>query len=168
MRVDIRVAENERSDLTREIEAADLFSRLETFFAGRLVSLELIPDGAETVELSLSLLSEAEMRDVSMEYREIDSATDVLSFPLWEEDGVFAPPTDWQTLPLGDIVICPEVVARGASEAGRSFIEEFTLVFCHGVLHLCGFDHDCEEKEKVMWNMQDAMLRSFFEGAADA
>lgn len=170
MRVDIRIAENARTDLLQGIETADYFKKMEIFLAGMLVDLVAIPDGTETVELSLSLISEPEMRAVNTQYRGIDSATDVLSFPLWEEDvsGRFAPPDAWEVLPLGDIVICPEFVASAAEEVKRSFLEEFTLVLCHGVLHLCGFDHDSEEGEKKMWDTQDSMVSRFLKGACDA
>lgn len=170
MRVDMRIAESARIDLLQGIELPVYIEKLETYLAGMLANLVKIPDGTETIELSLSLLPESEMRGVNMQYRGIDSATDVLSFPLWEEDehSLFSPPEEWETLPIGDIVICPELVAAAAEEAEKSFIEEFTLVLCHGVLHLCGFDHDSEESEKKMWETQDAMVSSFLEGASDA
>lgn len=168
MKVDIRIAENARTDLTQRIGAADYFVRLEALLAEKLGKLPAMQGRAEAVEISVSSLSEPEMRGVNMEYREIDSATDVLSFPLWEENGVFDPPAGWDVLPLGDIVVCPDIIAKSAEEAKKSFIEELTLVLCHGALHLCGFDHDSEEREKEMWEEQNAMVSGFMEGAADA
>lgn len=168
MKVDIRIEENARTDLIQRIAAADYFVRLEAILAEKLEELPVMRERAETVEISLSSLTGPEMRGVNMEYREIDSATDVLSFPLWEEDGVFSPPSGWDVLPLGDIVVCPEIIAKSAEEAKKSFLEELTLVLCHGALHLCGFDHDSEESEKEMWEQQNSMVRGFFEDASDA
>ena len=85
---------------------------------GRVLEVELSSLYPEivrygTVELSVTLLGPDEMRSVNREYRERDEATDVLSFPLWEADGRFLPDgTLTELLPLGDILICPEEVAR--------------------------------------------------------
>lgn len=168
MKVDIRARENALADLMRGIDAADYLTRLEAILAEGLGKLPALRERAEAVEISLSSLSEPEMRGVNMEYREIDSATDVLSFPLWEEDGVFDPPEGWDVLPLGDIVVCPDIIAKSAEEAKKAFLEELTLVLCHGALHLCGFDHDSEEREKEMWEWQNSLVRGFMEGGADA
>lgn len=164
MKVNIRIAENSTPGLMREIDEAAYLKRLEELFASQLAVLGSIPKSAEDVDLSLSVLSQADMQNVNKEYRDIDSATDVLSFPLWEESGVFVPPADWESLPLGDILVCPDVVARDAEEEKKTFIEELTLVICHGMLHLVGFDHDNEEREKEMWELQSHMLESFLEG----
>lgn len=168
MKVNIRVEENVLADLARGIDAAAYLRTLEAILAEGLGALSALRERAETVEISLSSLSEPEMRGVNMEYREIDSATDVLSFPLWEEEGVFDPPAGWDVLPLGDIVVCPDIIAKSAEDAKKAFLEELTLVLCHGALHLCGFDHDSEEREKEMWEQQNSMVSRFMEGVADA
>lgn len=166
MKVSIRIAENSTPGLTLgipEIDEASYLKKLEELFAAQLASLGYIPEMAEDVELSLSVLSQSDMQNVNKEYRDIDSATDVLSFPLWEESGVFAPPADWGSLPLGDVLVCPEVVSRDAEEEKKTYIEELTLVICHGMLHLVGFDHDSVEREKEMWELQSHMVESFLE-----
>lgn len=120
--------------------------------------LELCPSLAacEEVELSLSLLPPDEIRELNREYRDRDEATDVLSFPLWEEDGRFAPDLAMgPVLSLGDVVICPEEAARlhpDSSEARR-----LCLLLAHSFLHLLAWDHDTEERQTVMWARQDAL-----------
>lgn len=161
MKVSIRIAEKSTPGLTLGTDDTSYLIKLEELFASRLATLGSIPEAAEVVELSLSVLSQSDMQNVNKEYRGIDSATDVLSFPLWEEAGVFTPPADWESLPLGDILVCPDVVARDAEEEKKTFIEELTLVLCHGMLHLVGFDHDSEEREKDMWELQSHMVESF-------
>lgn len=161
MKVSIRIAEKSTPGLTLGIGGASYLKKLEELFASQLTALGFIPEAAEDVELSLSVLSQSDMQNVNKEYRGIDSATDVLSFPLWEESGVFVPPADWESLPLGDILVCPDIVARDAKEEKKEFIEELTLVLCHGMLHLVGFDHDSGEREKEMWGLQSHMVESF-------
>ena len=73
--------------------------------------LDLFPEmaGYGNVEVSISILSPEEIRAVNRDYRECDEETDVLSFPMWEEDGRFAPAPmlAGSVLPLGDVMICP-------------------------------------------------------------
>lgn len=167
MKVSIRTAEGQTTCLTPGIDEAAYFKKLEALFASQLEALGSIPEAVADVELSVSVISEAEMHGINKEYRDVDAATDVLSFPLWEEEGVFTPPADWETLPLGDVVVCPEVIARNAGEEGKEYLEELTLVLCHGVLHLAGFDHDTEERENQMWELQACMVKRFLADDAD-
>ena len=108
----------------------------------------------EEVEVSVSFLDKAEMREINKNYRGIDEPTDVLSFPLWEEEGRFAPALPFGLLPLGDILICLDEAER-EHELSRS--EAFCLVLAHGFLHLLGWDHDTPEKEQVMWERQELL-----------
>jgi probable rRNA maturation factor len=80
------------------------------------------------------------MRELNREHRGHDRATDVLSFPV-DPDAPPAGPRE-----LGDVVICPEQ-ARDLSEA-----------VVHGVLHLCGYDHEADRGE--MLALQDQIMRS--------
>ena len=128
---------------------------------GRVLEVELSSLYPEivrygTVELSVTLLGPDEMRSVNREYRDRDEATDVLSFPLWEADGRFLPDgTLTELLPLGDILICPEEVAR--LHEGLPPEDALCLVLAHGFLHLLAWDHDTEERESAMWARQDAV-----------
>lgn len=107
----------------------------------------------EEVELSISFLDRGEIREVNKNYRGIDEPTDVLSFPLWEEGGRFAPAPPFGILPLGDILICLDEARR---EHGQ---EALCLALAHGFLHLLGWDHDTPAKERAMWDRQE-LLRS--------
>jgi probable rRNA maturation factor len=73
----------------------------------------------------------AEIRSLNRRHRGIDRATDVLSFPI-DEQG----PTDGPR-ELGDVVICPE------------HTEDLAEAVVHGVLHLCGYDHEADEGEML-------------------
>jgi probable rRNA maturation factor len=74
---------------------------------------------------------EAEIRALNRRHRGIDSATDVLSFPVDSEEPVDGPRE------LGDVVICPE------------HTEDLTEAVVHGVLHLCGYDHESDDGEML-------------------
>lgn len=137
-------------------------SLFETTGQTRLDELGILPQTVQESAFSLSFFDKKGMQSINAKYREIDAPTDVLSFPMWEnEEGLFTPPEDWDELPLGDIVVCPEIVAQNAKENGKSFNEELALVIFHGLLHLCGYDHDTDERKAEMWKEQDALVAKF-------
>ena len=123
---------------------------------------ELTHEGNETksIEISLTFVEPDEIRELNREYRDTDEPTDVLSFPLWEgEDGRFiVPSSDWGEIALGDIVICPKVVAEFAKKLGKRPEDELMLIYVHGLLHLLGYDHATPEDEAVMWRKQEEYL----------
>ncbi len=145
----------------------DFLKRIEALYASVLDKEESFPEECRCAEISLSVVDPERIRELNLSYREIDSSTDILSFPLWEEDSRFAPPSDWEYLPLGDIVICPDKISENADENNKSFAEELVLVISHGLLHLIGYDHYDIDSERKMWLKQDRMVDQFFrkEGA---
>ena len=145
----------------------DFLKRIETLYVSVLSIEENFPKECRCAEISLSIVDPERIRELNLNYREIDSSTDILSFPLWEEDSRFMPPSGWECLPLGDIVICPDVISENADENHKSFTEELVLVMSHGLLHLIGYDHYDKDSERKMWMEQDRMVEQFFkkEGA---
>ena len=140
-------------------------SRLEEIYDKVLRDKGCVTDLTKDIEISLTFLDSQKMREINNEYRNVDEPTDVLSFPLWEsEDGLFTPPDDWEVLPIGDIMVCPEIVKKNAAENGRTHLQETVLVISHGLLHLIGYDHDTEERQVTMWREQDDLVREFFAG----
>lgn len=94
-------------------------SRLEEIYDKVLRDKGCVTDLTKDIEISLTFLDSQKMREINNEYRNVDEPTDVLSFPLWEsEDGLFTPPDDWEVLPIGDIMVCPEIVKKNAAENG--------------------------------------------------
>ena len=111
-------------------------------------------------EVSVLFTDNASIREINRENRDIDAATDVLSFPIGEypEPGVFDLLEEEQPevfhpetgeLMLGDIVISVERVVSQAEEFGHSEERELGFLLAHSVLHLCGFDH-MEEEERIL------------------
>lgn len=110
------------------------------------------------------------MRRINRETRGIDRLTDVLSFPLleMEEGRLLVPlgPQDydrtargWTTLPIGDIVIAPDVAIQQARQYGHSIEREMAFLAVHGLLHLFGYDHETIDKEQNMTALQEAILQ---------
>jgi probable rRNA maturation factor len=85
----------------------------------------------EEGHLAVQLVGEDEIRTLNREHRSIDRPTDVLSFPV-DGDGSSAGPRE-----LGDVVICPE------------HTEDLIEAVVHGVLHLCGYDHERDDGQML-------------------
>lgn len=92
-------------------------------------------------EVALALISDARMRALNRAYRGNDYATDVLSFPVADEQpGPTARPRF-----LGDVVIATGVAARQARSAGHGVKTELRILALHGLLHLLGYDHEIDD-----------------------
>ena len=110
---------------------------------------------ADRVEVSLTFVSEEEIRELNRDYRGIDKVTDVLSFPQFEPDE--SVPEEGPIF-LGDVVICSDVCKRQAEEYGHSENREFTYLFVHSILHLLGYDHMDEDERHQMRKREDDIL----------
>ena len=115
-------------------------------------------------EVSVSFVTDEEIRVLNAEQRDIDKATDVLSFPfmqLKEGDGDIEEMDlnpDTAAIMLGDIVISVERAKAQAEEYGHSTEREIAFLVCHGFLHLMGFDHMESGEEKTMFAKADEIL----------
>ncbi|MDD3032592.1 MAG: rRNA maturation RNase YbeY [Candidatus Pacebacteria bacterium] len=83
-------------------------------------------------EVSVAIINADEIKEINSRYREIDSATDVLSFE--GDDNI-----------LGEIIVCPEEVRNN----GTNFKDEFKRVLIHGTLHILGYDHEKDQGEMI-------------------
>jgi rRNA maturation RNase YbeY len=111
------------------------------------------------VEVSVSIVSDEEIKKLNFEYRNIDEATDVLSFPLIEHYDVEKEFKKGETVYLGDIVLAINFIKAQAEEYGHPFSRELALLTAHSVLHLLGFDHEGVETEKIMSLKQEQILQ---------
>jgi probable rRNA maturation factor len=108
--------------------------------------------GLSKVELSIALVSDAQIKRLNKLYRNKDKPTDVLSFPIGEKV------EDW--LILGDIVISVDTAKRQAQELGHSLEEEIKRLLVHGLVHLLGYDHELGgEEEKKFFELEEFVLR---------
>lgn len=119
-------------------------------------------------EVELLLTMDEEIREMNREFRDIDRATDVLSFPMiayespadfafLEEDESFFDP-DTGELMLGNIVISKQKVVEQAEEYGHTVEREYAFLIAHSMLHLLGYDHMEEEERAVMEKKQREIL----------
>jgi probable rRNA maturation factor len=95
------------------------------------VAAALAAAGVEDGHLAVEIVDAERIRELNREHRGKDAPTDVLSFPI-DELGPVAGPRE-----LGDVAICPEHCA------------DLTEAAVHGVLHLCGYDHEADEGEML-------------------
>ena len=102
-------------------------------FAGRAV--EAI--GKQESSATIAFVSDKTIRQLNRQFRGMDKATDVLSFPSGETDSAN----------LGDIAISVDTAAVQAKENGLTFDEEVAQLILHGLLHLSGYDHETDNGE---------------------
>lgn len=93
-----------------------------------------------SAEISVRFVDNAMIRELNREHRNIDSDTDVLSFPLGE-NGVYDINNDTGAYMLGDIVISVEKAISQAEQFGHSLEREIAFLAVHSMLHLLGYDH---------------------------
>ncbi|MEF3254842.1 MAG: rRNA maturation RNase YbeY [Deferribacterales bacterium] len=110
----------------------------------------------DTVEISLVITDDEEMKNINRLYRKIDKSTDVLSFPINENRVI-------HSKLLGDIVISIDKARSQSIENGLNLEEEVGNLFIHGLLHLLGFDHErSESEEQEMFEIQDEIFDKIF------
>lgn len=107
-------------------------------------------------EISLLFVDNEEIRKINNEHRNIDKATDVLSFPMHEKEDL----KEAKEKILGDIVISLEKAEEQASEYGHSFEREVGFLTCHSMFHLMGYDHDTKENTDIMRAKEETVLES--------
>lgn len=120
----------------------------------RVVKAALEHEGLDVnYEVSLSLVDNEEIQSLNKLYRGKDYATDVLSFPMMEEE---FPEVD--EILLGDIVISVEKAAQQAVEYNHSFDREMAFLTVHSMFHLMGYDHMEKAEELEMREKEEAVL----------
>ena len=132
------------------------------------IALGRLKQPTKQLEMSVSVVSPAEIQRLNNEYRQIDAVTDVLSFPSVDlerkvvdfssvQESSLNPTTD--RLNLGDVIICAERAEEQAKEYGHSLTREMSFLALHGLLHLLGYDHENPTDEAEMTSLQEEILR---------
>jgi probable rRNA maturation factor len=103
-------------------------------------------------QVNLILCTDSRIRSLNRRFREIDRATDVLSFNLDSSGGV--------DQVFGEIYISAPYTRRQARRSGHGLLDEYLLLFCHGLLHLFGHDHDTMKRERTMFDLQMRYLNA--------
>ena len=100
-------------------------------------------------EVTIRITGEDEMRSLNSRWRNIDSPTNVLSFPLHDTGSPL----------LGDIVICAPVLRREVVQQGKSVKAHWAHIIIHGILHLMGYDHSNDKDAEYMEAKETALLQ---------
>lgn len=113
--------------------------------------MELNPE----CDISLTFVNPQEMEELHIKWMDEPGPTDVLSFPM------DLPEKKGDIVMLGDIVIAPAVAAKQALDAGHSTEEEIFILATHGLLHILGYDHADPDEEKVMFALQEKIVKEW-------
>jgi probable rRNA maturation factor len=111
-------------------------------------------------EIAVRVVGKNESRELNRLWRGKDKPTNVLSFPAPEQSKRGMPAEAY--LPLGDLVICADVVRREAARDGKPIDAHWAHMVVHGTLHLAGYDHEAGERERMRMERREiAVLKSF-------
>ena len=106
-------------------------------------------------EISLTFVGVQEMEELHIKWMDEPGPTDVLSFPM------DLPEKKGDIVTLGDIVIAPAVAEKQALTAGHSTESEIYILAVHGLLHILGYDHADPDEEKVMFALQEKIVKEW-------
>ena len=115
----------------------------------------------KTLELSIAMVEEGEMCQLNMQYRKKNKPTDVLSFSEYEstqEICKHAKTEKNESIFIGEIILCPDYIAKNAKEDGETFEYALSYITSHGILHLLGFPHG-----KKMFSLQRSVADKMIE-----
>ena len=126
-------------------------SEVESLLNFGISYMELHPD----CELSVTFVDDQEMEELHIKWMDEPGTTDVLSFPM------DMPESKDDAVTLGDIVIDPIVAAEQAATAGHSTEHEIYILASHGLLHILGYDHAVKDEEKVMFELQETIVKKW-------
>ena len=102
-------------------------------------------------EVSVSFVTNEEIKELNKEFRNVDSETDVLSFPMDDEfEGVVL---------LGDIVLSTQRIIEQAKDFGHSLEREMAYLTVHSMLHLLGYDHMNDDEKSEMRSREKEIMK---------
>lgn len=111
----------------------------------------------EPAEIDVLIVSDEQIKEINREYRDIDSSTDVLSFPLSDNGTYDVNPENGSKL-LGDVVISVEHAMYQANLYGHGLEREIAFLTVHSVLHLLGYDHVKGGREQMIMREKEEMI----------
>jgi len=142
-----------------EVVNRQRLARIDARRVARLVDTTLGAVGKADANLTVAFVRDRVIRDLNRKFRSNDRVTDVLSFPADEERGQASDVSFTGGVVsefLGDIVVSADTALKQAADAGHSFEREVNELVIHGVLHLCGYDH---ETDRGQMNRLELRLR---------
>ena len=125
--------------------------KVQSLLAFAMTKLDLHPD----CDLNVTFVDDAEMTELHIKWMDEPGSTDVLSFPM------DMPESAEDIVTLGDIVISPEFATAQANQAGHSPEHEIFILATHGLLHILGYDHADPAEERVMFALQESLVKQW-------
>ena len=112
------------------------------------------------IEISISVVDADEMYEINAGFRGVESVTDVLSFPQYQDVPDLLTDLSYfdHEILLGDVVICFDKVREQAEEYGHSLAREFIYLYVHSIMHLLGYDHMQEDEKTIMRAHEEAVM----------
>ena len=135
-------------DLWVQVPEAEALGARALLEAERLAGLLLLPEA----EVCIVLTNDATIRELNKNWRKIDKATNVLSFPAANLKQLEKSPL------LGDIILSYETLAREAGQESKTMADHYSHLVIHGFLHLLGFDHETEAEAEDMEALEIKIL----------
>ena len=147
LEIDINIHDKCWRDIIDDIES----------FTHKIINqaLEEIISSDKNIDISIVLANDIFVQELNKNYRNKDKPTNVLSFPQTEQSDFN---NDIPFISLGDIIIAFETIECEAKEQNKSFNHHYAHMLTHGCLHLLHFDHQTEEKAKIMESKEIAIL----------
>ncbi|MBE6573945.1 MAG: rRNA maturation RNase YbeY [Ruminococcaceae bacterium] len=139
--------------IKNEQDKIDVTKELKKLIVTSIVAALKYEEFEDKCEVSVTLCDNEEIHELNRDYRGVDRPTDVLSFPIFDEDDMGG------KVVLGDIVLSLEKAQAQAQEYGHSFEREIAFLCVHSMLHLLGYDHEeGKAEESEMFSRQEEIL----------
>ena len=138
-------------EITNKSGALAPGDQIQSLLAFAMSKLDLNPD----CDLNVTFVDDAEMTELHIKWMDEPGSTDVLSFPM------DLPETEGEVVTLGDIVISPDFATAQANLAGHTPEHEMFILATHGLLHILGYDHAEAVEEKVMFDLQESLVKQW-------
>ena len=113
------------------------------------------------IDISIILTNDKVIKNYNNNYRNIDKATNVLSFPIYEKEVIKELNQNDNYVLLGDIILSIDTIIRESNEQKKQFSSHLTHLIVHSILHLFGFDHINEIEAKYMESLEIKVLKIF-------
>ena len=125
----------------------------------RIIKDSLFDRYSQKTQLSIVFVNDQIMKEINYQYRDKNSTTDVLTFPLNEKLN--------DTYLLGEIIISIDKAKKDAQLFGITLFREIMILLIHGITHLLGFDHETDQQEDSMKSIENLLINqiSLTEGA---
>lgn len=139
-----------------ELDECQAYMELAERVVDKCFEIEALYD--KNVYINVVFTVPEKIREINKQYRDVDSETDVLSFPMFEREEIEGLEEGKEPDTLGDIIISIEQVEKQAVEYGHSFERELAYMLVHGFYHLMGYDHMVDEEKIVMRQKEEFVL----------